>query len=152
MPEDCAIWRAALLTGKLPPGQIYYDVAVGQGRPVGHITAQKYAKACNQLTLRRIDAIIKVGADLTVVEITKSAGLTAVGQLITYPILYASTFGMVGQIKPLLVTTEIQPDIETVLAALRIPVILIPAAVLPEHAQNAQQARDSNISINPMQP
>lgn len=151
LPDDCAIWRAALLTAKLPPGKIFYDIQVGDGRDCGHITHQKYAKAINQLTVRRIDAIIKGPNSITIVEITKSAGLTAIGQLITYPILYQIRFNHLHPIKKLLVTTEIQPDIRIVLETLKIPVLEIPPTVLPNHTGNAQETaqRKNTYTLDP---
>jgi hypothetical protein len=59
------------------------------------------------------------------IEITSYAGLKAIGQLITYPLLYAETYKPTLPVLPLLICTELSSDTLPVLKAYKIPYYVI---------------------------
>jgi hypothetical protein len=77
------------------------------------------------LSLRRIDCVAHRPTDITVIEITHSAGFKALGQIAGYPILYALTFQPTLPIKQLLVCGDLQSDIKPIIDSLNIPYIVV---------------------------
>lgn len=104
-----------------------YDVRVGKGRPVEGFYPESIQKMALDLSLRRIDAVGHRPGEIHIIEITRRAGVHAVGQLTSYPILYRETFMPSRPVIPLLVAEELNPDVETVLKENAIPYILLPS-------------------------
>jgi hypothetical protein len=78
------------------------------------------------LAYKRIDAVIQFQDHTLIIEITRRAGLKAVGQLITYPLLYALKYPQAPTPTALLVAEELLPDTETALIAYGIDYQLYP--------------------------
>jgi len=103
-----------------------YDVRVGEPRDPGISFEPNIRQMAMDISRRRIDAVGVQPNKLTIIEITRRAGLTAVGQLITYPILYAQTYGDTRPLTPLLVCEEADSNIRAALAAHNIGFVLLP--------------------------
>ena len=126
LPIDIPVWERWLEIHRLEYDQIEYDVRVGEGRPAPPFYPLNSQKMAMDLSMRRIDAVAHTPTEITVIEITKRAGLKAVGQLLVYPILYRLTFDPPVPIRPLLVTEEINTDIEAPLKALHLDYEVLP--------------------------
>jgi hypothetical protein len=120
LPEDALVWDRFLLGHPFDSNSFEYDVQVGRGRPYPGPASPGIHKMALDLSRRRIDVVGHTPTCTKIYEVTRQAGLTAVGQLIAYPILYAKTYDPPGPCRPVLVCEELQSDIETVLLALRI--------------------------------
>ena len=125
LPEDVEVWRAYLDRVKLDPTLYEYDVRVGSGRDPGPEFETNIRRGAIQLAQRRIDAVLISVDTITVIEITVSAGLRAIGQLHLYPILYKLTFRPPQPIRPLLVCRALQSNVQPVLHELEIPYVLV---------------------------
>jgi hypothetical protein len=77
------------------------------------------------LSARRIDAVAHFPTGIHIIEVTTAAGLTAIGQLTTYPILYKMTYQPTVNICSLLVAESLQTGIEEVLRAQNIAYVLV---------------------------
>lgn len=66
------------------------------------------------LSQRRIDAIGFSTYFIDIIEITLNAGLTALGQLIAYPILYRQAYPTTLSLRPVLVCQSIQSDMRSI--------------------------------------
>lgn len=77
------------------------------------------------LSMRRIDAIGHTESELFIIEVTVSAGLKAIGQLITYPLLYQQTYNPTKPLHALLVTEALQPDVLPALERHRIDYLIL---------------------------
>ena len=75
--------------------------------------------------MRRIDAVGYTTNELYIIEVTVSAGLKAIGQLITYPILYTETYHPTRPLHPLLITESLQPDVLPALEAHQIDYLIL---------------------------
>jgi len=126
LPVDASIWRQHLLAHGHDYTLFEYDQRVGEGRDPGDTYDDNIRTMALQLSKRRIDCTGYHSRGVDIFEVTHSAGFTALGQLIAYPILYARTFGTSRSIRPVLITAHIQSDIEPVIKALRIPYFLYP--------------------------
>lgn len=131
LPEDIEVWLRFQHEYPQRFYDIEYDVRVGKGRPAPLKYPDNTRKMIHDLTMRRIDAVGHSPRLITIIEITRAAGLKAVGQMITYPILYRQTFAPRKPIHTLLVCEELRPDIEPALRLNHIEWILLPP---PENA------------------
>lgn len=93
-----------------------YDIPVGEGRDPGPGFDPSIRKMAIDLSRRRIDCVAHATNVIHVIEVTQSAGLTALGQLIAYPQLYQSTYRPTLKIVPLLLTRSIQTDMTEAIA------------------------------------
>ena len=115
LTEDITVWERYL---ELHPDlyqSIEYDVRVGDGRDPGPDYADNIRQMALDLSRRRIDAIGHTNTDITLIEITRRAGLTAVGQLFTYPVLYAQSYPTTKPVKVLLVCERLATGVAPVL-------------------------------------
>jgi hypothetical protein len=126
LPEDIALWERFLAQYSTQFQYFEYDVRVGEGRPADTSYPDNIRQMALDLSMRRIDAVGYTPSELYIIEITTSAGLKAVGQLITYPILYAQTYHPARPLHPLLVTADLQPDVLPALQTHAIDHIVLP--------------------------
>jgi hypothetical protein len=92
------------------------DLPVGEGRPAPPDTPANLKAMAVHLSRRRIDLVAYFLDYIAIVEVTRIAGFTAIGQLLVYPPLYRQTFSPGLEVIPLLVCEEIQPDVKAVIA------------------------------------
>ena len=108
--QDHPVWERFLNS----PANIYthfeYDVHVGDGRDPGQIHTDDIRKLAVMLSQRRIDAIGYHKDHLGLFEVTRTAGLKALGQLIAYPVLYQLKYNPELAIKPILIAEDMQTD------------------------------------------
>jgi len=126
LPADAQLMAAFL---ELYPDRynfIDYDIKVGVGRDPGPAYSDHIRKMAVHLSQRRIDAVGTAPNFIELIEITTSAGLTALGQLQAYPILYLQTYLTSLPVLPLLLTYGFQSDMEHVYRENAIPFIIIP--------------------------
>jgi len=126
LPLDIDLWERFLKANTNRFLAYEYDVRVGFGRDPGAETASNIRQMSIDLSQRRIDAIGHTDADLTIIEITVSAGLRAIGQILAYPILFSTRNPTTLPVKILVVANEIQTDMEIVYNRLGIPFELYP--------------------------
>ncbi len=118
--EDIDIWKLFLAQHKDKYQYFDYDVRVGRGRPIADNEPELMQKMAVDLSKRRIDAIGYTPSEIHIIEITRVAGLKAIGQLHTYPLLYALTFKPLRPIRPVLVCGSLETDIQPIIDASRI--------------------------------
>jgi len=139
LPIDAEVWRAHHLTLGDKYYQIDYDVRVGQGRDPGEAFSVKIRNMALALSCRRVDVVGHSATSIDIIEVTHSAGLKALGQLIAYPILYSQTYPTTRAIRPILVAGEIQTDILPVLIRLRIEYYIYPPPYKPSEPRPTPQ-------------
>ncbi len=118
---DIAVWLRYLNKHPDLYDAIEYDIRVGDGRDPGPDYPDNIRRMALDLSRRRIDAIGHTLDTITLIEITRRAGLTAIGQLIAYPILYAASYPTTRPVQMLLVCEELATGVQPVLEAQRIP-------------------------------
>lgn len=126
LAPDRALWQRFLDTY---PGRyisLDYDVRVGSGRDPGPAFSDPMRSMALSLSQRRIDAIGLCSDRLEIVEITMNAGLTALGQLIAYPLLYAADFNPTLPVIPILVCQAMQPDMADIYTRMNITFFVNP--------------------------
>ncbi len=126
LPDDIILWERFLAMFPDRFQRFDYDVRVGTGRDPGETFDENIRNMALHLSQRRIDAVGWNDNELTIIEITLSAGLRALGQLQVYPHLYRQTFLPLQRIKTLLVAEEVQSDILASIKAANVELILLP--------------------------
>jgi hypothetical protein len=125
LPPDIKVWERFL--SKYGPiyADFLYDVRVGQGRDPGQKYPENIRGMAIGLSQRRIDAIGIVPDGVHIIEVTQDAGLTAIGQLTMYPILYAIDYPDKPILNIILVCETIQSDIEPALKRMNVTVEIV---------------------------
>ena len=126
LPPDVPVWKRFLAKFGSMFYRIDYDVRVGDGRPVSPTEPKNIKKMAIMLSQMRIDAVGFSSAGVAIIEITRHAGLKAIGQLETYPILYQKKYRPRARIYPILVCESINSDILPILKQKQIDYVLLP--------------------------
>ncbi len=87
-PNDVHLWEKFIRANANFFDTVDYDVAVGEGVVVGDVTADVYAKSFKKLTQKKIDVIGYRKDQVWIVEVKPFAGSSALGQLLSYRILF----------------------------------------------------------------
>lgn len=111
LTEDALVWDRYLGTHNLTEARFYYDVRVGIGRPVGEEYPDNIRKMATDLSQRRIDVLIEQPDLFTIIEITTTASLKAIGQLAVYRHLFMLDRQPTKPVKTILVCSSMDPDL-----------------------------------------
>jgi len=115
LPDDVPVWQRFLAKYADNYTRIEYDVRVGVGQQPPPDLPPNIQKMAIDLSQKRIDAVGWTPEAIHIIEITRLAGIKAVGQLTVYPILYARTYTVALPLIPVLVCEQLLPDIRPVL-------------------------------------
>ncbi len=111
MPLDAAIWTVYLKNPLAKMQRVWYDLHVGQMvSPVvsGDDLGQRISAG---VTRKRIDVVARVGGGFWVIEVKPFAGYVALGQVVTYLGLFIKEFRPLGQVIPIVVCDQVDPDL-----------------------------------------
>lgn len=89
---------------------IDFDVRVGHGIDPPEDVPENIKRMTYDLTRRRIDVVARYQQRIIVAEVTRMAGLTALGQMKAYPLLYTQTYKPGVPVKPLLICEGFDTD------------------------------------------
>ena len=114
LPNECKLWERFL--------QIYgdqfrnyrYDVHVGKGQDPGPKYEPKWRELAIKLTQKRIDVVAERDNEIWIFEVKPDAGLSAIGQVLSYRVLYKQQFKEERPIRLAIVTTRVDDDIREV--------------------------------------
>lgn len=111
LAEDIEVWSAYLVSPVTPIKEAWYDVRVGQGLllPVGASDIDRRISA--GVARKRIDVVCHVGGGYWVVEVKPFAGMLAMGQIISYARLFVREYRVDGEVWPVVVCREADPDL-----------------------------------------
>jgi hypothetical protein len=126
LPADIAVWKRWLDKYATNYTRIEYDIRVGDGRDPGPTFPDNIRNMAIGLSQRRIDAIAHESSGVTIIEITHTCGLTAIGQITSYPILYKLAYPDIHIIDRAIVTASLQADIMPVIRDNHITLYLMP--------------------------
>ena len=125
MAQEIRIWKKFLKKHGHNFTKYRYDVHVGRGVGILPGFAPVLQQMAITLTQKRIDVVAGRGSDVWIIEIKERAGMSAIGQLLTYRELYFKRFGF-GRVSGLIVVAETtDPDVVDVLARFKIRLFLV---------------------------
>jgi len=110
MPNEIPIWEKFLALYGNEFSDFRYDVRVGKGVDPGPKYDPKWRQLAIQLTQKRIDAVWRRDGVVYIFEVKPQAGLSALGQLLSYRILYRETFRYRGPLRLAVVTDRLNDD------------------------------------------
>lgn len=117
LPADVELWDRFLNEYGREFVGFRYDVHVGGAIEQASRWTGKVREMASWLASKRIDAV-GYGPGVTVIfEVKPEAGVTAVGQLITYRMLFMEKYPVAGVVKCALVCSNVLPDERRVLVA-----------------------------------
>lgn len=114
--RDKAIFYRYLLQGGYANAPFRFDVRVGSGIEMPASATPTELIIATALTTKRIDVLHESESETVIYEVKHYAGLSAVGQLLGYKILYAQDNPNTPPIRLVLITDKIQPDMLNFLA------------------------------------
>lgn len=115
LPDNIELWERWLDDHAKEYTSFDYDVRVGQGQIIDQDLPDNIRRMAMDLSQRRIDAVGHTDSHIDIIEICKSAGLRAIGQMIGYPQLYQELYNPTKPLRRVLVAETLQPDIEPLL-------------------------------------
>jgi len=125
MPEEIPIWERYLEKHNSEWDALTYDIKVGTPVTVPEGIGSNVANGARLLSMKRIDAIGWKMGKPTIIEVKLIIGMKALGQIITYPILYAHQQNLKELPDVLVVGEQISTDMKSVFELMEIPFILV---------------------------
>jgi len=125
LPDEAAIWHRFYVPRARQFLRVDYDIHVGEGvlPPSG---LPDWIRAVVEATSKkRIDAVAESSREIWIIEVKPRGGMSAVGQLLAYEILYQGQFKPVKPLKKVLVAERMAPDLDLVFAQYDIEVYLV---------------------------
>ena len=125
MVSDVAIWERYLERYAKEWDGFRYDVRVGEGLILpdgqpGYIKAMALA-----LTEKRIDVVGEKGQEVWIIEVKPNAMLSAVGQVLSYQVLFEDRFPQSPKPELMIVTDRKGPDLDNLAKKFRISVFVV---------------------------
>lgn len=110
LANDVPVWYRFVDTYGYLFQRVWYDAELGGPHLTTGQVADPYEKMWRRLTSKRCDAIVETERELWIIEVALSAGLRALGQLLTYRVLYLEDPPIVKPEQLLIVCEVIDPD------------------------------------------
>lgn len=126
LPADADLWQDYINTTAIRFTSFEYDIHVGEGRDPGPAYADNIRQMAIHLSQRRIDVVGHTPNLIWIIEVSTTAGLTALGQLLAYPALYSAMHNPVQPVLPLLVCRQLATDAKIPFDRAKIPYIFVP--------------------------
>ncbi len=127
LPAEVEIFRRWALRHETEYDRFDFNVRVGRGADPGPTFDDAVRRNAVANSQKRIDAVGYKNGRATIIEVKDRAGASALGELMTYAVLYRLGHpGAIGTLM-LLVTNSLQPDMDTVLKFYGIPWELVPS-------------------------
>lgn len=125
LAEDTEVWTAYLQDPIAPISEVWYDVHVGAipELPEGATVLDK--KVAAGIYRKRIDVVCQVGGGFWVVEIKPFGSFLALGQALSYTRLFIAEYRPDGEVWPVVVCNNVDPDLVDDFAAAGVAVITI---------------------------
>ena len=128
LPQDSPVLTAFLVENGNRYTRVDFDVRVGTGRDPGPDFDDNIRKDALDLSRRRIDALGHTANGVEIVEVTSAAGVTALGQLLTYNQLYQRDHATEKPPKLVLAARTLQTDMYHAYIGAGIEIHLYPSA------------------------
>lgn len=121
--DEAVLWDRYIAQYGLPEGQVDYDVRLGDGAVADPEWPEWMKVMVKALSTKRVDVVSETRFGMTVWEIKRRAGLSAVGQLLGYEALLYKERGGWKPIDLVCVCESIEPDMASVFAYYKVRVV-----------------------------
>lgn len=124
-PDEKAIWYQAQKELGIPDNELTYDLALGEGVPVDPTWPLWQRRMVLALSRKRADVVRYTGQEWTIIEVKRQVGMSAVGQLLCYRLLFIKKFHPATPVKMLAIGQRSAPDMYFILPQLDISMYLV---------------------------
>jgi len=111
MPADWSTWSQFLASELMRIDELWYDVHVGRPVDMPDDSPEYLIKVAMGVTRKRIDVVVRLGSELSIIEVKPHANMESVGQIATYRDLFKKEFEIKGAIKAVIVAKTCDADI-----------------------------------------
>lgn len=125
LAEDTEVWTAYLKDPVAPIKEVWYDVHVGEPVKVLDETDELSRRVAAGVSRKRIDVICRVGGGFWVVEIKPFGSMLALGQVLSYTRLFIAEYAPDGEVWPVIVCNNVDPDLVDDFEAAGVAVITV---------------------------
>lgn len=125
LPADVGVWNRFLDLHGFEFVGFRYDVHVGGEVERQSAWTEKVFLMASHLAAKRIDAVGYKAGETTIFEVKPEAGVTAVGQLVTYRMLFIEKYAPIGALTCALVCGNATIDEKRVLEELGFKVFVV---------------------------
>ncbi len=126
LPVEVSIFKAWLRLHEKEYDRFDFNVRVGRGNDPGPSFSEADRRNAVMNSQKRIDAVGYKGDQATIIEVKDRAGASALGELLTYALLYWRDRHTEPGPFTLLVTNSLQADMDFVLLSVGVPYVLAP--------------------------
>lgn len=125
MGGDIPTWRAFIRDHPGVFDSVVYDLHVGRGANILFTRDPAVLAWGKALTQLRIDVLARAGTQYYIVEVRRLPGVSSIGQLIAYQLLFYRDYGRVISPELVLVSEFVTPDIEYIAREMGISVTTV---------------------------
>mgnify|MGYP001564971754 CR=1 FL=1 len=125
LPVDVGLWEKFIHQYPGYFSQVAYDVHVGEGIIIPDGYDESLRGMAKTLTQKRIDVVGMAGGIAWIVEVKSYAGVTAVGQVMTYRQLLSQDHPNLTNIGMMILTDVFQPDMVGIMSELNISFVAV---------------------------
>jgi len=125
MVSDVAIWERYLEKYGKEWDSFEYDVRVGEGITIPATETESMRIMAQALWEKRIDVVGRKGPRVFIIEVKPSAMLSAIGQVLSYQILFEERYPEQGPVRMMIVTDRAGPDLERLCLKFDIALVVV---------------------------
>lgn len=127
LPVDAHLWDRFIRFYPDYFDKVAYDIHLGKGVRTPDDFDPKLRSLAVFLTQKRLDVLGVNGRDVTIIELKPYAGTTALGQLLTYQVLFYHQYPRLSVPQLMIITDMVQPDMAVVCKHHKIKVVEVGA-------------------------
>lgn len=125
LPREREVWQRFLSAAPMRLDSVVYDRHLGEGIPVDPSWPEWVKAMARTLTQKRVDAIGTSGPETWIFEVKVRAGSSALGQLLTYALLWMAEERPTTPPRLAVVCESVMSDIGLVLANYSVHVFVV---------------------------
>jgi hypothetical protein len=125
LPDEAAIWDRFLHSKHETFLSLSYDVHVGEGVIPPPGLPDWINNVIAATSQKRIDVVAETKDSIWIIELKPRGGMSAVGQLLAYEVLYNIKFKPIKPLKKVMMCERMAPDLDIVYSSYGIEIIII---------------------------
>lgn len=111
MAMDIEVWSKYLADPVTPIKEVWYDLHVGGPVPVAGEPDEVLPRIAAGISRKRIDVVCRIGGGYWVVEVKPYGSMLALGQVLSYRRLFTQEYRPDGEVIPVVVCLNVDPDL-----------------------------------------
>ena len=111
LAADTDVWSRYLADPVVPIKEVWYDVHVGSAVELAPSADEMDRRIAAGVTRKRIDVVARIGNGFWIIEVKPIADQQALGQILNYTRLFRQEFPVPGEVFPVIVADEVDPNV-----------------------------------------